>query len=545
MRAASIDSRVMIHAIRGYVMPALVALLVLFGALALSGVWPGARWPALACAVLLAIGIHDLVQTHHSVLRSYPVLGHVRYLLEDVGPELRQYIVESNTEGRPFDRDTRSLAYQRAKGVIDKKPFGTEIDVYAEGYGWLVHSLAPREPVDDPARTMRIRLGGDDCAQPYSASVFNISAMSFGSLSPTAIRALSEGAKLGGFAHNTGEGGLSAHHREGGGDLVWQIGTGYFGCRARDGGFDPERFRDAAAHPSVKAIELKLSQGAKPGHGGILPAAKISPEIAEVRGIERGHDCVSPPHHRAFDSPIGLVEFVARLRELSGGKPVGAKLSVGDPREWLAVCRAMLETGLTPDFVTVDGGEGGTGAAPIELSDHMGMPVKDGIVVVHQSLVGAGLRDRVRVVASGKLITGFEMAVACALGADAINSARGFMFALGCIQAQRCHTNRCPVGVATQDARLARSVHVPTKAVRVRNFHRETVEAFAGVIASAGLAHPSELTPAHVYRRVNAWEIRTLAELYPSLEPGALAHGGDAGFLREAWGRARASSFSA
>jgi len=530
----------MIHRIRGLVMPVLVLLALAFWWL--SARWQPAQWGLALTAPLVALGIYDLLQRRHNILRNYPVLGHLRFLLEDVGPELRQYVVENNTEGRPFNRDSRSLMYQRSKGILDKKPFGTELDVYQEGHGWITHSLAPREPVADSGESLRLRFGGPDSTQPYSASIFNISAMSFGAISGHGIRALNVGAKMGNFAHNTGEGGISRYHREGG-DLIWQVGTGYFGCRRDDGGFDADRFREQAASAQVKMIELKLSQGAKPGHGGILPAPKVSAEIAAARGIPAGRECVSPPAHSEFSTPIGLLEFVARLRELASGKPVGVKLAIGDPLEFMCVCRAMLETDITPDFITVDGGEGGTGAGPIELSDHMGMPVKEAVVLVNNALVSVNLRDRVRIVASAKLVTGFEMATAIALGADAINSARGFMFALGCIQAQRCHTNRCPVGVATQDAWLQRALVVDVKARRVKNFHHETVEALAEVVGAAGAEHPSELTPRNIYRRVSPWEIRPVSELYPSVEPGELLGPTGGGFLRPYWDRADAREF--
>jgi len=531
----------MIHRVRGWVMPVLAALAL--GLALASALWQPAGWLALVALVLFAVGLHDLLQTRHGILRTYPVLGHIRFLLEDAGPELRQYIVEDNIEGRPFDRDTRSLVYQRSKGVLDKKPFGTEQDVYAEGYGWVAHSMRPLPPSDDAAREMRITLGGPECTHPYSASVLNVSAMSFGALSSNAVLALNSGARLGGFAQNTGEGGISRYHRAPGGDLIWQVGTGYFGCRTPDGDFDAERFREQAALDAVKAIELKISQGAKPGHGGILPGVKVTPEIAEARGVPVGRDCLSPPAHRVFDTPTGLLEFLARLRELSGGKPVGMKLALGDPVQWMSVCRAIVAGAPPPDFVTVDGGEGGTGAAPIEFSDHVGMPLKEALLIVHQSLVGIGVRDRVRVLAAGKLVTSFEMAAAFALGADAVNSARGFMFALGCIQAQQCHSNRCPVGVTTQDAWLRRALIVERKAERVHHFHSKTVEAFAEMIGAAGLCHPRELEPQHLYRRVNPWEIRTLEELYPRLEPGALLDGGGNGLLRGAWDAADASRF--
>ncbi len=533
----------MIHQLRGIVVPALALGLLVAAGIAYAGSSGLALGLAVLFGALLLLAVHDLTQTSHSILRNYPVLGHLRFLLEDVGPELRQYIVEHNLEGRPFDRDTRSLIYQRAKGALDKKAFGTELDVYQEGHRWLTHSMLPIAPPPDPARSLRIRVGEGRCTQPYDASLLNLSAMSFGSLSGRAIRALNEGARAGGFAHNTGEGGVSVHHREPGGDLIWQIGTGYFGCRRRDGGFDPDAYRETAALETVRMIELKLSQGAKPGHGGILPASKVTPEIAAARGIPLGMECQSPPAHQAFDSPIGLLEFLTTLRELAGGKPVGFKLAVGEPREFMAICRAIHETGLAPDFISVDGGEGGTGAAPIEFSDHMGMPVLEALVVVHNALVGIGVREQVKVFGAGKLVTSIDLATAMALGADGVNTARGFMLALGCIQSQLCHTNRCPVGVATQIRGLERAVHVPSKAERVANFHRHTVEAFAEVLGAAGLSSPSALEPRHVYERVSPWEIRPFDALYPTVEPGSLLAPSGRGFLRDAWDASSAREF--
>ncbi len=533
----------MIHQIRGWVMPILVLLLALCAGLGWGLDWLAARVAAFPIGALVLLGTHDLVQGRHSILRNFPVLGHLRFLLEDVGPELRQYVVEHNTEGRPFNRDQRSLIYQRSKGLLDKKPFGTELDVYEEGHHWLTHSLAAVPPTPNAEKALRVEVGGPACTQPYSASFFNVSAMSFGSLSSRAILALNEGARRGGFAHNTGEGGVSRYHLEPGGDLVWQVGTGYFGCRRADGRFDPERFRAEAAHESVRMIELKLSQGAKPGHGGILPGPKVTREIAEARDVPPGVDCISPPSHPAFDGPTGLLEFVAELRTLAAGKPVGVKLAIGRPVEFMAVCRAIHETGLAPDFVVVDGGEGGTGAAPIEFSDHMGMPVLEAIVLVHNALVGIGARRDVRVFAAGKLVTSIGLAHAAALGADGVSSARGFMLALGCIQAQRCHMNSCPVGVATQDRRLSRALRVADKALRVERFHSTTLKALAEVVGAAGLSHPRELQPEHVYQRVSPWEIRPLSALYPSLPEGALVQGKAHGFLREAWDAASATSF--
>ena len=413
--------------------------------------YPPAGWTWLLLAPILILGWYDMLQTHHTILRNFPVLGHFRFLFEMIRPEIYQYFVESDTDGVPFDRDTRSLVYQRAKNVRDTVPFGTKEDVYEVGYEWVNHSMAP---VHNAPEDMRVTIGGPDCTQPYSASLLNISAMSYGSLSKNAILALSAGAKLGNFAHNTGEGGISPYHTEGGADLIWQIGTGYFGCRTDDGNFSEELFEAKANLEQVKMIELKLSQGAKPGHGGILPAAKLTAEIAAIRHVPMGADVNSPPGHRVFDTPRGLLEFIARLRTLSGGKPVGFKLCIGKRREFLSVCKAMVETGITPDFIVVDGGEGGTGAAPLEFSNHIGAPLVEGLIFVHNALIGYDLRDRVSVVASGKVTSGFDLMKRLALGADACYSARGMMLALGCIQALKCNSNHCPVGVATTNPAL-------------------------------------------------------------------------------------------
>ncbi|MBX2859809.1 MAG: FMN-binding glutamate synthase family protein, partial [Vampirovibrio sp.] len=380
----------------------------------------------------MVIGYANALQTKHAIRRNFPILGEGRYLMEAVRPEINQYFVESDIEGRPFHRVQRSNVYQRAKKALNTHPFGTKHDVYQEGYEWINHSLIPVEP---PHEDPRVTIGGDHCTQPYSASIFNISAMSYGSLSKNAVLALNEGAQIGRFAHNTGEGGLSPHHLKPGGDIIWQIGTGYFGCRTPEGNFCPENFKKRATLNNVKMIELKLSQGAKPGHGGILPAEKVTEEVAEIRGVKLGKDVMSPPAHQAFNTPRGLLEFLAKLRELSGGKPVGFKLCVGSKQEFLSICKAMVETGLLPDFITVDGSEGGTGAAPLEFSDSVGMPLNDGLVFVHNALVGCDLRNKIRVIASGKVTTAFDLISKLAMGADMCNSARGMMFALGCIQA--------------------------------------------------------------------------------------------------------------
>jgi glutamate synthase domain-containing protein 2 len=495
-----------------------------------------------ACAILSAIGIRDLVQTRHSILRNYPIAAHLRFFFEEIRPELRQYLFESETDGAPFSRDTRAIVYQRAKMVLDKRPFGTQSNVYADNFEWLSHSLAPLPVVKGGFRVM---VGGPGCALPYSASVYNISAMSFGALSANAIRALSTGAKAGGFAQDTGEGGLSPYHMAGGGDIIWEVGSGYFGCRSEDGSFSPDQFARTARLDQVKMVELKLSQGAKPGHGGVLPAAKVSAEIARIRGVPEGRDCISPARHSAFATPIELIRFVESLRQLSGGKPAGFKLCIGQPHEFLAICKAMLETGLTPDFIVIDGKEGGTGAAPQEFIDHIGMPMRDGLNFAHNALIGCGLRDRVRIGAAGKIVSAFDMARAFALGADWCNAARGFMFAIGCIQSQSCHTDRCPVGVATQDESRQRGLVVAGKAQRVANFHAATLASLAEVVAAAGLEHPRGFTPNHILRRVSPSMVKTFGDLYPPLKSGELLTGSGDPRFKAAWEMARPDTFVA
>lgn len=494
----------------------------------------------LGFAFFAIVGLRDLFQTKHAILRNYPIAAHLRFILEDIRPEMRQYFFENDTDGAPFPRDKRSIVYQRAKKDLDKRPFGTQYDVYESRYEWLHHSMAPKHP---SLELFRVLIGGPHCAQPYSASVFNISAMSYGSLSANAILALNNGAKLGGFAHDTGEGGVSPYHRKFGGDLIWEIGSGYFGCRDAAGRFSPERFAEAARDPQIKMIEIKLSQGAKPGHGGVLPGAKVTAEIARIRGIEKGRDCISPAAHSAFSSPLELMEFIADLRQLSGGKPIGFKLCVGHPWEFLAIVKAMLETDVTPDFIVVDGKEGGTGAAPLEFMDHLGMPLRDGLSFVHAALVGTNLRDRIKLGASGKITSAFDMARVMALGADWCNAGRGFMFAVGCIQAQQCHTGNCPTGVATQDPARQRGIVVPAKADRVMQFHGETIKALAELIGAAGLSHPAELRPQHFMHRAAPDRVVTFAELYRQLAPGELLAGSNDPRFRDAWFLARADSF--
>jgi glutamate synthase domain-containing protein 2 len=498
--------------------------------------------PLVVFIALAVIGIHDVIQQRHSVLRNYPLTAHIRFILEEIRPEIRQYFLESEKDGTPFSRDKRAIVYQRAKRALDKRPFGTQNDVYASGYEWLDHSIAPRPVSKEP---FRIVVGGPDCAKPYSASIFNVSAMSFGSLSANAIRALNGGAKKGNFAHDTGEGGYSPYHRENGGDIIWEIGSGYFSCRNEDGTFCPEKFEKNAHSDQIKMVELKLSQGAKPGHGGVLPAAKVSPEIAETRGVPVGVDCNSPARHSAFSTPIELMQFIATMRRLSGGKPTGFKLCIGHPWEFLAVCKAMLETEIYPDFIVIDGKEGGTGAAPLEFADHLGMPLREALNFVHNALIGINARDRIRLGASGKIISAFDIARVMALGADWCNSARGFMFALGCIQSQSCHTDRCPTGVSTQDRNRQRALVVPDKGERVYNFHRSTLQSLAELVAAAGLEHPQEFAPAHFSRRVSAHEVKSFAELFPPLQPGELIAGSGDKRYEVAWAMASAEEFRA
>ena len=510
-----------------YSFMALCALGMLLALLSL--VMAGVGWLALLiCTGLVGVGIRDLKQTRHAILRNYPVIGHLRFLFEFIRPEMRQYFIESDSEAAPFSRAQRSLVYQRAKGAPDNQPFGTHLDVGQQGYEWVNHSMAPTRLA---THDFRIWIGGQPhspslseqpCTQPYQASVFNISALSFGSLSAHAIQALNKGAQMGGFAHDTGEGSISAHHRLHGGDLIWEIGSGYFGCRHDDGTFNAEHFAANACNPQVKLIEIKMSQGAKPGHGGILPGPKVTAEIAAARGVPEGKDCISPSSHSAFSTPTEMMHFIAKLRQLSGGKPVGFKLCIGHPWEWFAIVKAMLATNITPDFIVVDGAEGGTGAAPVEFSDHVGAPLQEGLQLVHNTLIGVKLRSRVSIGAAGKVVSAFDLVRLMALGADWCNAGRGFMMALGCIQAQSCHTGKCPTGVTTQDPQRQQALVVPDKAERVRNFHRSTLHALQELVQAAGLQHPSELSAHHIMRRVTDTEVQLLSNLIMRMEPGAL-----------------------
>lgn len=508
-----------------------LALSVFYGA--------GYLFPAIF-GLFAALGTYDLLQRRHTVSRMYPITAHFRYMLESIGPEIRQYFIQSDTEERPFSREQRSIVYQRAKNVLDKRPFGSLLHMYEEGFEWMNHSLAPTRLTDSDFRVVI----GKRCEKPYSASVFNISAMSFGSLSANAILSLNAGARMGGFYHDTGEGSISRYHREPGGDLVWEIGSGYFGCRHKDGSFNEEMFQKNATLDQVKMIELKLSQGAKPGHGGILPGAKVTREIAEARGVSVGEDCVSPASHSAFSTPLEMLEFIDRLRELSGGKPVGFKLAIGHPWEWFGIVKAMLESGRRPDFIVVDGGEGGTGAAPLEFINRLGMPMTEALLLVHNTLVGTNLREDIALGAAGKITSAFNIARTLALGADWCNAARGYMFALGCIQSLSCHTGKCPSGVATQDPRRGNKLDVQDKSVRVYNYHKNTLDALQNLLEASGLRHPSELGPEHIVRRESRAEVHSYMEIFPFLEPGALLEG-ETGLtiFDKYWESARADSF--
>jgi glutamate synthase domain-containing protein 2 len=496
------------------------SLIIIIATIALGTFFhPGFYYSFLITGPIIFLGIQDLFQTKHAIRSNFPIMGRFRYLFEKIRPEINQYFVESNTDGRPFSREERSLVYQRSKCALDTLPFGTQMDVYKEGYEWLSQSMAP---IHVEKSSLRVMIGGPDCKQPYNASLLNISAMSYGSLSGRAVLALNGGAKDGGFAHNTGEGGISPFHLAHGGDLVWQIGTGYFGCRAADGGFDPDKFKEKANLEEVKMIEIKISQGAKPGHGGMLPGKKVTEEIAAIRGVPLGKDVNSPPGHSAFSTPVGLCDFIAKLRSLSNGKPIGFKLCVGKRREFISVCKAMVKTGTLPDFIVVDGGEGGTGAAPLEFSNRIGSPGVDGLIFVHNALVGFNLRDKIKIIATGKASSGFGIIKRLCLGADLVYAARSMMMALGCIQALRCNSNDCPTGVATQDPKFVKGLHVASKRVRVKNFHSETLESVAHMLGAMGVADHRDLKPWHLSFRKDEHEIAHYGRMYEYLKGGEL-----------------------
>lgn len=508
--------------------------------IALGLVWLPGLYGLVVLIPIIAVGTHDMMQTHHSIRRNFPILGRARWLLESIRPEIQQYFIESNTDGRPFSRERRSLVYQRSKNEISTLPFGTQMDVYATGYEWVNHSLAPKHV---NVESLRVSVGGPQAKKPYSASILNISAMSFGALSKNAVLSLNHGAKLGNFAHCTGEGGLSPYHLEPGGDIIWNIGTGYFSCRTPTGKFDSDRFAENAQLPNVKMIELKLSQGAKPGHGGILPAKKLTPEIAKIRGVPMSQDVLSPPAHSAFKDPIGLLKFIENLRNLSGGKPTGFKLCVGKRREFLAICKAMVETGIYPDYIAIDGGEGGTGAAPLEFSNHVGSPLNESLVFVHNALIGIGVRQHIKLWVSGRITTGFDIISKICMGADICYSARAMMMALGCIQALQCNTNTCPTGVTTQNPWLVRGLAVDDKKTRVKNFHSATLESVAEIISTMGCESTRELRPWHLMHRLGPFEVKHYGEIYEYLDDGVLIGKSAPKSFARAWDAARSDSF--
>lgn len=498
-----------------------VISLLTVGLLWYFSIWPGALWLLVILVPLLGIGWYDMLQSKHAIMRNFPIFGRGRYVMEYLRPKLYQYFIESDTNGTPISRIHRSIVYQRAKSELSTTPFGTQLGVYDEGYEWMNHSIGALGH-DRMEHDPRVLIGGPNCKQPYSCSLFNVSAMSFGSLSSAAILALNGGASIGNFAHNTGEGGISPYHTDPGGDLIYQIGTGYFGCRSKDGNFDEELYKQRTALPSVKMIELKLSQGAKPGHGGILPAKKNTEEIAKIRNVEPGVAVLSPPYHKAFSEPKGLLQLIKKMQDLSEGKPVGFKLCVGHRSEVFAICKAMLETGIQPDFIAVDGGEGGTGAAPLEFSNSVGTPYKEGLAVVHDALVGFGLRKNIKIIAGGKIITGFHMFQAMALGADACYSARAMMLAIGCIQALECNKNNCPTGVATQDPELVAGLKPNDKKVRVANYHKKTVESFVELLAASGIAKAELVNRSMVSRRISMKQVLRYDQIFPNIKPGCL-----------------------
>lgn len=515
-----------------------ISFTLLFILCAVTHVW----WLAIISGILVLLGVRDRFQNHHAILRNYPIIGHMRFLFERFRPEIRQYFIESDTDELPFSREQRALVYQRAKKENDTRAFGTLSNLYEGGAEWMMQSIGA---IHLKEHDFRITIGGQDCVQPYSCSVFNISAMSFGALSANAIRALNRGAEMGNFYHDTGEGSISPYHLESKGDLVWEIASGYFGCRTLDGKFDPEKFQQKAINTQVKMIEIKISQGAKPGLGGQLPAGKVTPEIAHTRGIPVAQDCISPPAHTAFTTPRELIQFVQQLRELSGGKPVGFKLCIGQPWEFMAIVKAMLIMDSYPDFIVVDGAEGGTGAADKEFMDHVGMPLRDGLLLVNNTLVGAGIRDKIKLGVSGKIVSGFDVARLLALGADWCNSARGFMFAIGCIQSRSCNTDRCPTGVATQDPQRQLALVVPDKAERVKNFHEGTLKALGEILGAVGVRHPDELQPYHVVRRSGDGQIRPFSLYYHFLHNGSLVAGEETSEIyTQLWAMANPDSFA-
>jgi glutamate synthase domain-containing protein 2 len=477
-------------------------------------------WALIITMPLLLLAIRDRKQRKHAIIRNFPVIGHLRYFFETIRPELRQYFFESDLDGKPFSRRQRSIVYQRAKNEKQTVAFGMQADPMEPGYEWVAHSVYPTTLNE---KDLRVWIGNYQCHQPYHASIYNIGAMSYGALSKTAIASLNEGARIGGFAHNTGEGGISEHHLHGG-DLIWQIGTGYFGCRNEEGKFSSLAFRKNALRPEVKMIELKLSQGAKPGHGGILPASKNTAEIAAIRLVVPGTTVHSPTRHTEFDDAEGLIQFLQLLRQLSDGKPVGFKLCVGDRQEFIDICNAIIATGIIPDFISVDGAEGGTGAAPLEFTDHLGMPMHDALAFVRQTLDAYNLTDNIQIIAAGKIITGFDILKALSLGASACYSARGMMMSLGCIQALICDTGRCPVGVATQDPALYQGLHPSDKRIRVASFHAKTISATKEIMEACGFKSIKTIHPSKFFRRINEQDTKSFEQIYFRKKGNALNH---------------------
>jgi glutamate synthase domain-containing protein 2 len=497
----------------------LILLALLAATYGISLLWPPFVWAYAVVIPLFLVAVYDVLQKRHNILRNYPLMGHWRYILLSIRPQIQQYFIMSDQNGRPFNKEQRDLVCNRAEKKLDELPFGSQIDMDAPGYQWINQSLSPTVA---SKYSGVIKVGNEQCKKPYIASRLNISAMSYGALSQHAIRALNRGASIGGFAHNTGEGGLSQYHLMEGGDIFWQIGTGYFGCRTKDGGFCAEKFKEKSRLDNVKMIEIKLSQGAKPAHGGILPAPKVSKKIAQVRDVPAHQDCISPPAHTAFSGPTGLLKYVKQLRELSGGKPIGFKMCLGIHADFMAICKAMIETKIYPDFITVDGAEGGTGAAPLEFTDHIGTPLNDALIFIHNCLVGISVRSKIKIISSGKIISGFDMASKIALGADMCNSARGMLFSLGCVQSRRCHTNKCPTGVATQNPLLYYGLNIANKAPKVVSFHNATIASFQAVLGAVGVAHPEELTPRHIHKRIEGTKEQSYDVLYHYLSDGDL-----------------------
>jgi glutamate synthase domain-containing protein 2 len=502
-------------------------------------IWPPVLYFLFLVIPLIILGLYD-VTSKHNVLRNYPVIGHLRYMFEFIRPEIQQYFVATNQSGRPYSREMRNLIYARAHNELETHPFGTEHDIDSSGYHFANHSLNVKKTSDE---AKRISVGGPACQKPYLASRINISGMSFGALSKNAVMAMNLGAKIGNFFQNTGEGGLTHYHLKNGGDIVWQLGTGYFGCRTQDGKFDEKQFAEKANLDQVKMIEIKISQGAKPSHGGVLPAAKIDEEIAKFRGVPMGQDCLSPPTHSAFSTPIEMMHFIQKLREMTHGKPIGFKLCIGHKSEFMSMCKAMLKTGIMPDFITVDGAEGGTGAAPLEFSNRLGMPINEGLAFVHNCLVGTNLRDKIRIIASGKVATGFDVVMKVALGANMCNIARPMMFSVGCIQALRCNENTCPTGVTTQDEARAKALVVEYKGPHVANFQHHTMESFLDITGAMGVDHPDHLTPDMIFLRSSERESINYSDVFNYIEPGNFLSDNIHPAYRDDWQQSRAEHF--